>query len=81
MDDLIRRQDAIDCVSSARPMVIRSRIASLPKVATVPVRHAKWIAGKADGHVRCSECNEDYDWTSEAQYYNYCPICGAKMDG
>lgn len=39
MDDLIRRQDAIDCVSSARPMVIRSRIASLPKVGTAP----QWI--------------------------------------
>lgn len=39
MDDLIRRQDAIDCVSSARPMVIRSRIASLPKVDADP----QWI--------------------------------------
>ena len=43
------------------------------------VRRAMWITGKSDGHVLCSFCGKDYDWTMEAQYYNYCPNCGAKM--
>ena len=40
-----------------------------------PVRHGKWIKRKSwDFHV-CSECSfENSPW-------NYCPNCGAKMDG
>ena len=50
------------------------------RAAEEPVRHAKWIAGKSDGHVQCSFCGKDYDWTNEAQYYNFCPTCGHLMD-
>lgn len=60
--------------------VALAEIDLMPSVDAVPVRHGKWIEGKSDDHVRCSFCNEDYDWTSEAQYYNYCPNCGARMD-
>ncbi len=34
-----------------------------------------------DGHVRCSKCFKIYDWDMQAQYYDYCPNCGAKMEG
>ena len=32
------------------------------------------------GHVKCTGCFKTYDWTSQAQYYNYCPNCGARME-
>lgn len=34
-----------------------------------------------DGRVKCTGCFKTYDWTSQAQYYNYCPNCGADMRG
>ena len=43
------------------------------------VRHGKWVEGKSDGHVICSKCKNDFDWNSEAQYFDYCPHCGARM--
>lgn len=33
-----------------------------------------------DGHVKCTGCFKTYDWISQAQYYNYCPNCGARME-
>ena len=43
----------------------------------VPVVHARWVFG-GDGCVICSECNEE---ESNNNHRNYCPNCGAKMDG
>lgn len=53
-----------------------------------PVRHGNWdSSGKymfANGElaIRCSECGcslrqDEY----KAYHWNYCPVCGAKMDG
>lgn len=40
-----------------------------------------WITYK-DEH-RCSKCRESVvgDWYYEDDYYDYCPWCGAEMDG
>ena len=43
------------------------------------VRHGKWTPLRINGHemgVTCSECNTTWDAES-----NFCPNCGAKMDG
>ena len=38
-----------------------------------PVKHGSWVL--ENGCVRCSECGEpNMEW-------NYCPNCGARMDG
>lgn len=46
-----------------------------------PVRHGKWIAlpKEFDTFCKCSLCNYpvDFNWGQT----NYCPNCGAKMDG
>ena len=41
-----------------------------------PVRHGKWVYNPGDNIPYCSECMMPQD--SEC---NYCPSCGAKMDG
>lgn len=34
-----------------------------------------------DDHVKCTGCFKTYDWTSQAQYFNFCPNCGVDMRG
>ena len=54
-----------------------------PTVDAVEVVHGRWIGQ------RCSVCNESYMDYADADSYpaigepkpNYCPNCGAKMDG
>jgi len=66
-------------------------LAALPAVDAAPVVHGEWIGesdGYADGELvydvwSCSKC--DYcidDGTDNPELLpNYCPNCGAKMDG
>lgn len=44
-----------------------------------PVRHGQWI-DEMVGYVKCSVCN-DLEEDVCAIFYNFCPNCGAKMDG
>ncbi len=59
----------LDCLKAA---VIRISAADV-----APVVHGRWVFG-GDGCVICSECNEE---ESNNNHRNYCPNCGAKMDG
>lgn len=52
-------------------------INNVPAADVAPVRHGKWVFG-GDGCVICSECNEE---EPNNNHRNYCPNCGAKMDG
>lgn len=41
-------------------------------------KRGRWVEASTDGAVFCSECGTE--WLSEAaRYYNFCPICGARM--
>ncbi len=60
-------------------------LADIPTVDAVEVVHGKWAKQVEDGMYwyECSECGGEvpktrykHDW-----YSNYCPNCGAKMDG
>ena len=66
---------------------IEHKINEMPTIDAVPVVHAKWskarlektYAGytKASIYYVCSACGKDVD----DALFNYCPKCGAKMDG
>ena len=72
---------------------IISRIDEMPTVDAVPVRRGKWIIRDNPDtgwyRITCSECGENV--TSEAPcigflpnakvMWDYCPYCGARMDG
>lgn len=49
-----------------------------PTIDAVPVRHGRWVVIDAEEPRRygCSECKR-LSWHME----NYCPNCGARMDG
>ena len=57
---------------------VMNLIASAPTIEVEPVRHGRWEEYQVPHIVCCSEC----DWGTGVQdKYNYCPNCGAKMDG
>lgn len=65
-------------------------VGNAPTVDAVPVVHGQWISLTecANAGVYCSVCNkkvykEDYAWSNKRikMRSNYCPNCGAKMDG
>lgn len=67
---------------------IQDFLDNIPTVDVVPVRHGHWIWHEEEFEYECSACHYrfDYNHTFEIfdhgfQYANYCPNCGAKMDG
>ena len=61
-----------------------SDLRGMPAADVAPVRHGRWIERKsfhADGGVsaKCSVCKNDVQYLGNP--LNYCPNCGAKMDG
>lgn len=55
-------------------------IDNMPTLDYAPVRHGEWkfdaFTAKHGNPYRCSICEEEFDDT-----HNFCPSCGAKMDG
>ena len=57
-----------------------------PTVDAVEVVHGRWIdrtknvRGYYDYRYDCSVCEHIF-WHGGIENFNYCPICGAKMDG
>lgn len=52
-------------------------------VDAAPVVHGHWDEGKYHGYCCCSNCRDVYilkEWLVDGKW-NYCPNCGAKMDG
>lgn len=74
---ILTESACIDTPADRDAVVERMRY-SIPAVDAVEVRHGEWIW---DGYVydtpwQCSECQKLNDIAS-----NYCPYCGARMDG
>lgn len=61
---------------------IADMIDEAPTIDAAPVKHGRWLKTNDDTMKRCSECDVIH---LIAQYphgnANYCPNCGAKMDG
>lgn len=52
-----------------------------------PVKHGRWITWDDSGFTKCSCCNSEY-YIADLQtvgdsegFVNFCPNCGARMDG
>ena len=61
----------------------RKDIDNAPTVDAVEVVHARNLRADSPSLFECSECGwSDCDtYTGDTAEYNYCPNCGAKMDG
>lgn len=68
------------------PVVIAAKCA--PTIDAEPVQHGEWILNPCnlynDATWVCSECGNEWvliDGTPLDNQMNYCPKCGARMDG
>ena len=55
-----------------------------PTIDVAPVRHGRWVSVPHKLARVCSVCNRDEPYKLadiDADVYDYCPNCGAKMDG
>lgn len=81
MDEYIRRGEAIeqfeDSTSAIPEKLARIRIERVPAADVAEVRHGRWIK-LSRGDV-CPECQ--YQTGRYEHGGNFCPNCGAKMDG
>ena len=55
---------------------LRELLEDTPVADVVEERRGKWIDGKCGHYKICSECKQIADFD-----FDYCPHCGAKMDG
>ena len=56
-------------------------IAALPAADVAPVVHGEWKFSIWHGRRLCSVCKCETDESGEYNPYQYCPRCGARMDG
>ena len=86
MNDYISRKALLDWVHEFYPedKVFASAIINAPAADVAPVRHGRWISVPHKLARICSVCNRDepYKFADiDADVYDYCPHCGAKLDG
>ena len=83
MDEYIKREAAIEAVKHAWAKGLEpSQYIEIITVADVaPVRHGRWV--KHGRRWQCTNCKVlmSIDGTPKENLLNYCPNCGAKMDG
>ena len=93
-DEYIRRSDALkgvelfQCGLAEIEAVQSDYIERLPAADVAPVVHGKWVHSRYDRSsgqfdvVKCSRCGlEAYAMAYHVRDGNYCPKCGARMDG
>ena len=92
--DYIRREDALkgvelfQCGWAEIEAVQADYIGRLPAADVAPVVHGKWVHSRYDRSsgqfdvVKCSRCGlQAYAMAYHVRDGNYCPKCGARMDG
>lgn len=87
-DEYIPRQAALKAIHTSTAPALE--VKAMPAADVVEVRHGRWIDKtwtteddwSCYNHhvVICSVCNKQFDYIINEKS-NYCPNCGAKMDG
>ena len=93
MAEYIEREAAIRVVNGQSSLTMTrssliDSISKLPDADVAPVVHGRWVHSRYEDCseqlelVKCSQCNhEAYAMAFYVRGGNYCPNCGAKMDG
>lgn len=84
MDEYINKQAFLDYMKRTdRYFNVKFDIENFPNADVAPIVHAHWISKNLHGYewiFVCSNCDyiDGYPFNDRS---NYCPNCGAKMDG
>ena len=86
MAEYIEREAAIRVVNGQSSLTMTrssliDSIGKLPAADVAPVVHGRWVPTKAPFMNECKDCSVCGYRTVWGHRYNYCPNCGAKMDG
>lgn len=92
MDDYISRRATLDALGVTKNATkyggdhsgydtrmlyeIHDALTGIPAADVVPVVHGRWVDADFCGQYECSECGNN-----AVDLYDFCPNCGAKMDG
>ena len=60
---------------------LRNFVNNAPNVDAVEVVHGRWIDSKHAYGFFSPKCSVCHQFNKYHERYNYCPNCGAKMDG
>lgn len=66
--------------------LLKQKVQNAPTIEAEPVKHGEWVPVEPGSDVwfRCSECEVEIStsWNYDLDAgWNFCPCCGAKMDG
>lgn len=89
MGDQIERDKLLDSLpknDTVLSLDVRRIVVEAPAVDAAPVVHGRWVEYPVAHYFKCSKCKYIVPYKkavriNEKQAYNYCPSCGAKMDG
>ena len=89
MHEYIDKQAFLDHMKgTSRYFDVKFDIENFPNADVAPVVHGRWVWHEEEFEYECSACHcrFDYNRTFELfdhgfQYADYCPHCGAEMDG
>lgn len=88
MSDLIYRDElkkTIKALVKGEVQQLLRIIDGQPRVDAKIEQHGHWVLEKTpDGKpycFHCSVCDDDFKYIGIKTGYDYCPLCGAKMDG
>ena len=84
MAEYIDRETVIDLITKRyeNPEICTQEINRIPALDVAPVAHGKWEWVNEDRY-RCDRCEQitAVDECMGKPIYNFCPNCGARMDG
>ena len=92
MEEYIKRETAVDTIlgeptDAHYPEWYASILMGLPAADVAPVVHGRWVDGhyiNCEEYFECQKCGvivKVDSFFDDIGDWNYCPNCGAKMDG
>ena len=83
MADYIDKQAFLDYMKRTdRYFNVKFDIENFPNADVAPVRRGRWEEASDGDGIVCPFCRTDFcTIIYDTEHFNYCPNCGAKMDG
>lgn len=81
MAEYIEREAFLDYMKgTSRYFNVKFDIENFPAADVEPVVHGRWLDN--EDYMFCSICGIQWNYCdNDTETFNYCPNCGAKMDG